>query len=129
MRDTKEATGKTGGVGYYHMILSFKPGEITPEDALEIAKEFAEECLSDYEVVIGTHVDKEHIHSHILFNSVNRQTGEKFHINNREYYEKIRAVSDRLCRKYGLSIAMDTEEPPKALSYGEWLRLSRGEPT
>ena len=129
MMDTKEELGKTGGRLAYHIIQSFKPGEITPEQALQIAKEFAEECLSDYEVVIGTHVDKEHIHSHILFNSVNRRTGEKFHINNREYYEKIRAVSDRLCRKYGLSIVMDAEEPPKASSYAEWLRQSRGEPT
>ena len=129
MMDTKEELGKTGGRLAYHIIQSFKPGEITPELALQIAREFAEECLTDYEVVIGTHVDKEHIHSHILFNSVNRQTGEKFHINNREYYEKIRVVSDRLCRKYGLSIAMDTEEPTKAVSYGEWLRLSRGEST
>ena len=129
MMDTKEELNKTGGRLAYHIIQSFKPGEITPELALQIAKEFAEECLSDYEVVIGTHVDKEHIHSHILFNSVNRRTGEKFHINNREYYENIRAVSDRLCRKHGLSIVMEGEEPPKALSYGEWLRLSRGEPT
>ena len=129
MMDTKEELGKTGGRLAYHIIQSFKPGEITPELALQIAKEFAEECLSDYEVVIGTHVDKEHIHSHILFNSVNRRTGEKFHINNREYYEKIRSVSDRLCRKYGLSIVMDAEEPPKAASYAEWLRLSCGEPT
>ena len=129
MMDTKEELGKTGGRLAYHIIQSFKPGEITPELALQIAEEFAEECLSDYEVVIGTHVDKEHIHSHILFNSVNRRSGEKFHINNREYYEKIRAVSDRLCRKYGLSIVMDAEEPRKATSYAEWLRLSRGEPT
>ena len=103
MMDTKEELGKTGGRLAYHIIQSFKPGEITPELALQIAKEFTEECLSDYEVVIGTHVDKEHIHSHILFNSVNRQTGEKFHINNREYYEKIRAVSDTLYGGCGCS--------------------------
>ena len=65
MRDTKEATGKTGGVGYYHMILSFKPGEITPEKALEIAKEFAEEHLPGFETVIAVHTDKKHVHCHL----------------------------------------------------------------
>ena len=129
MMDTKEELGKTDGRLAYHIIQSFKPGEITPELALQIAKEFAEEYLSDYEVVIGTHVDKEHIHSHILFNSVNRRTGEKFHISTKDYYQKLRAVSDRLCQKHGLSIVMEGEEPSKAASYGEWLRLSRGEPT
>ena len=129
MMDTKEELGKTGGRLAYHIIQSFKPGEITPELAQQIAKEFAEEYLADYEVVIGTHVDKEHIHSHILFNSVNRRTGEKFHISTKDYYQKLRAVSDRLCRKHGLSVVMEGEEPPKAVSYGEWLRMSRGEPT
>ena len=64
-------------------IISSSPsnrGEVTPELALEIAKEFAAEYLADYEVVIGTHVDKGHIHSHLVFNSVNAQTGGKYHI-------------------------------------------------
>lgn len=70
MLATKRAVGKEGGVQYYHMIQSFQPGEVTPELALSIAKEFAREHLSGYEVVIGTHVDRGHIHSHLLFNSV-----------------------------------------------------------
>ena len=57
MLATKRAVGKEGGVQYYHMIQSFQPGEVTPELALSIAKEFAREHLSGYEVVIGTHVD------------------------------------------------------------------------
>ena len=77
MLDTKRAYGKEDGVMYYHIIQSFKPGEITPELALEIAKEFAQEHLAGYETVIGVHVDKEHIHAHLVFNSVNADTGEK----------------------------------------------------
>ena len=71
MMDTKRDLGKLDGRQCYHIIQSFKPGEVTPELVLEIAMEFAAEYQPDYEVVIGTHVDKKHIHSHLLFNSVN----------------------------------------------------------
>ena len=79
MLDTKRAYGKKDGVQYYHVIQSFKPGEVTPELALEIAREFAEEHLPGFETVISVHVDKEHIHAHLIFNSVNADTGEKYH--------------------------------------------------
>ena len=110
------------------MIQSFRPGEVTPEQALQIAKEFAEKHLSDYEVVIGTHVDKHHIHSHILFNSVSVMTGAKYHSNARSYYQQVRTISDRICREHGLSVIMQGESG-KAVSYVEWLRQSKGQPT
>lgn len=128
MMDTKRAIGKLDGRQCYHIIQSFKPGEVTPELALEIAKEFTSEYLPDYEVVIGTHVDKKHIHSHLIFNSVNAQTGKKYHISNREYYSQIRAISDRLCREHGLSIIMEGQ-PSQTVSYIEWLRQSKGQST
>lgn len=128
MMETKRAVGKQGGRQCYHLIQSFRPGEITPELALEIAKEFAAEYLADYEVVIGTHTDRGHIHSHLIFNSVNARTGEKYHITTQEYYRQIRAVSDRLCREHGLSVIVEGE-PSRAVSYIEWLRESRGQPT
>ena len=120
--------GKTDGVQYYHIIQSFKPGEVTPELALEIAREFAAEHLPGYQAVIGVHVDKEHIHAHTIFNSVNADTGEKYHSNARSYYSQIRAISDRLCREHGLSVIMEGKAD-KAVSYIEWLRQSRGQPT
>ena len=98
MMDTKRELGKTDGRLAYHIIQSFKPGEVTPELALEIAKEFAEKYLSDYEVVIGTHIDKGHIHNHILYNSVSSRTGKKEHFDRNGYYAQIRARSDELCR-------------------------------
>jgi len=128
MLETKQAVGKTDGVQYYHIIQSFQPGEITPELALKIAKEFAQEHLPGYETVIGVHVDKKHIHSHLIFNSVNADTGEKYHSNARSYYQQIRAVSDRLCREHGLSVIMQGGSG-KAVSYIEWLRQSKGQPT
>lgn len=128
MLETKRAVGKANGVQYYHTIQSFKPGEVTPELALEIAKAFAAEHLLGYETVIGTHVDHGHIHSHILFNSVNADTGEKYHSNAQSYYQQIRAVSDQLCREHGLSVLMEGALS-QAVSYVEWLRQSKGQPT
>ena len=128
MLETKSQYDKEDGVQYYHMIQSFRPGEITPELALEIAKEFASEHLPGYQTVIGVHVDKEHIHAHILFNSVNADTGEKYHSNAQSYYRQIRDISDRLCREHGLSVIV-RGEPSKAVSYIEWLRRSKDQPT
>ena len=128
MLETKRDYGKEDGVQYYHMILSFRPDELTPELALDIAREFAEEHLPGYQAVIGVHVDKEHIHAHILFNSVNADTGEKYHSNAQSYYRQIRDISDRLCREHGLSVIV-RGEPSKAVSYIEWLRQSKDQPT
>ena len=128
MMDTKRELGKLDGRQCYHIIQSFVPGEITPELALQIATEFASEYLAGYQVVIGTHTDRHHIHSHILFNSVNDVTGEKYHCSKIEYYQQIRAVSDRLCREHGLSVIMQGDGQ-KSMSYIEWLRQSKGQPT
>mgnify|MGYP001658493272 CR=1 FL=1 len=128
MMDTKRELDKLDGRQCYHIIQSFVPGEITPELALQIAMEFATEYLAGYQVVIGTHTDRHHIHSHILFNSVNDATGEKFHCSKSEYFQQIRAVSDRLCREHGLSVIIEGDGQ-KSISYIEWLRRSRGQPT
>ena len=128
MMDTKRELGKLDGRQCYHIIHSFAPGEITPELALQIATEFAEEYLAGYQVVIGTHTDRHHIHSHILFNSVNDATGEKYHCSKSEYYQQIRAVSDRLCREHGLSVIIQGDGQ-KSMSYIEWLRQSKGQLT
>ena len=128
MLDTKQAYGKMDGVQYYHVIQSFKPGEVTPELALEIAREFAEEHLPGFETVISVHVDKEHIHAHLIFNSVNADTGRKYHSNAQTYYKQLRAASDRLCQEHGLSVIIEGDSS-NAVSYIEWLRQSRGQPT
>ena len=128
MMNTKRRFHKTDGRQCYHIIQSFKPDEISPELAHEIAKRFAADHLADYEVVIGVHVDKEHIHAHMIFNSVNQVTGRKYHSNAKSYYQQIRTISDKLCREHGLSVIMEGK-PSKAVSYIEWLRQSKGQPT
>ena len=128
MMAVKQHWNKTDGVQLYHIIQSFRPGEISPELALEIAQKFVREHLPGYQAVIGVHTDREHIHAHIVFNSVNQLTGEKYHSNARSYYQQIRGISDRLCREHGLSVIL-SGAPAKSVSYVEWLRQSKGQPT
>ena len=117
-QETKVLFGKTEGIQAFHIIQSFAPGEITPELAHELGIRFIQEHLSEYEAVLGTHVDKGHIHNHIAFNSVNAKTGMKYHSTAESYYKQIRKISDRLCREHGLSVVMETGG--KGISYAEW---------
>lgn len=99
---TKNYHRKTDGRMYYHLVQSFSPDEkITPELAHKVAVEFAEKQFPGYEVVVGTHVDREHIHSHIVFNSVSLD-GKKYH-SNRNDIQRWRNTSDEVCRKHDLS--------------------------
>ncbi|MDO4836572.1 MAG: relaxase/mobilization nuclease domain-containing protein [Clostridia bacterium] len=118
MQATKERYDKTDGIQAFHIIQSFSPGEITPELAHELGIRFIKEHLSDYEVVLGTHVDKEHIHNHITLNSVSFKNGKKYHSTAQSYYQQIRKISDRLCKEYGLSVVMETYS--KGITYAEW---------
>ena len=118
MQATKERYDKTDGIQAFHIIQSFSPGKITPELAHELGIRFIKEHLSDYEVVLGTHVDKEHIHNHITLNSVSFKTGRKYHSTAQSYYQQIRKISDRLCKEYGLSVVMETSG--KGITYAEW---------
>ena len=130
MRQTKERWHKLGGVQGYHLVQSFAAGEVSPELAHQIAKELADRVLGGrYEYVIGTHLNTGHIHSHIVWNSVGRIDGKKYHSNGKSYVTEIRAVSDELCRKYKLSI-IDTETSHHvAKPYAEWLAEKNGQPT
>lgn len=130
MRQTKERWHKSGGVQGYHLVQSFAAGEVTPELAHQIAKELADRVLGGrYEYVIGTHLNTDHIHSHIVWNSVSCVDGKKYRSNYKSYVTEIRAVSDELCRKYKLSV-IDTENSHHvAKPYAEWLAEKNGQPT
>ena len=130
MRQTKERWHKSGGVQGYHLVQSFAAGEVTPELAHQIVKELADRVLGGrYEYVIGTHLNTGHIHSHIVWNSVSRIDGKKYHSNGKSYVTEIRAVSDELCRKYKLSV-IDTENSNHvAKPYAEWLAEKNNQPT
>jgi len=130
MRQTKERWHKSGGVQGYHLVQSFAAGEVSPELAHQIAKELADRVLGgQYEYVIGTHLNTDHIHSHIVWNSVSCVDGKKYRSNYKSYVTEIRAVSDELCRKYKLSV-IDTENSNHvAKPYAEWLAEKNGQPT
>jgi len=130
MRQTKERWHKLSGVQGYHLVQSFAAGEVTPELAHQIAQELADRVLGRrYEYVIGTHLNTGHIHSHIVWNSVSRIDGKKYHSNGKSYVTEIRAVSDELCQKYKLSV-IDTENSNHvAKPYAEWLAEKNGQPT
>lgn len=116
MQRTKEKWHKTGGVLGYHFIQSFKPKEATPETVHEIGVEFARRCFGErFEVVIGTHLDRNHLHNHIVVNSVSFADGKKYHSNAKSYFGDIRKISDEICREYGLSVI---EPQKKGVPYG-----------
>ena len=127
MRQTKEQWHKPGGVQGYHLVQSFAAGEVTPELAHQIAKELADRVLGgQYEYVIGTHLNTGHIHSHIVWNSVSRIDGKKYHSSPGSYYFEVRSTSDTLCRENDLS----TITPQcKGKHYAEWKAENTGKPT
>ncbi len=103
MIDTKDYYNKKDGVLAYHGYQSFKEGEVTPDIAHEIGVKFVSEMFKDYEVVVATHQNTNHIHNHFIINSVSYKDGKKYN-NNRTNLAKLRHISDSLCAEYGLSV-------------------------
>lgn len=127
MQATKRRFGKLGGVVGYHFIQSFAPGEVTPEQAHRIGVEFAERLFGKrYEAVIGTHLDKAHLHNHVVVNSVSFVDGKKYHSSPGSYYFEVRSASDTLCRENDLSVIAPQG---KGKHYAEWKAENTGKPT
>lgn len=103
MTATKNLYNKTDGRSYCHIIQSFKPGEVGPTMAREIGKELAEKQFKGYEVLIATHIDKEHIHNHLVINSVSFEDGRKLHSSMQDFRE-LKKESDKICSDRGLSV-------------------------
>ena len=100
----REEQNIRGNVLARHLIQSFLPGETTPEIAHQIGLELCKSILKEeYEFILSTHIDKGHIHNHIIFNNVNMATGKCYQSNKRSYYQ-IRYQSDKLCKDHNLSV-------------------------
>ena len=109
----------------HHLIQSFEPGEVDYQKAHEIGKQLADAVTKgQYEYVLTTHIDKGHIHNHIIFCAVNFVDYHKYNSNKRSYYG-IRNMSDRLCRKNGLSVVVP-QKGGKGKSYAEYLAEKTG---
>lgn len=107
-----------------HLIQSFDVGEVTPEMAHEIGKQFADEWLKGkYEYVIATHIDKGHCHNHIIFNAVNYVDFHAYR-SNKQTYRQMRQLSDEICREHGLSVIPPSQG--KGVSYKEYTEAKKG---
>ena len=107
-----------------HLIQSFDIGEVSPEQAHEIGKQFADEWLKGkYEYVIATHIDKGHCHNHIIFNAVNFVDYHAYRSNRRTYRE-MRQLSDEICKEHGLSVIPPSQS--KGMDYKEYTEAKRG---
>ena len=111
----------------YHVIHSFAPGEVTPEKAQEIGMELARRLVGDrFEAVVSTHTDHDHVHCHIVFNSVSCMDGKMYRDNFKAYFGDIRGISNEISRENDLSVI---EPKSKGKHYAEWSAEQNGKPT
>ena len=126
--NTKRLHHSTKGRMYYHMVQSFRPDDpVTPEMAHEIALKLAEQ-IPGFEIVVATHTDRDHIHSHFVINSVSCDTGLKYH-SNRDSLEQLWKASDELCMQYGLSVVKPKKKQKKerTMSDREYRAYAKGD--
>ena len=124
MKATKQMFGKTGGRQGYHFVISLKPGEGTPGIMYDIAMRFAEEAFAgEYEAVVAVHIDSEHLHAHIIINSVNMVTGYKFQCRDGDWKYKFQPITNKLCEEYGLHITpAEYSKEPQNMARPQWER-------
>ena len=123
---TKKIYGKGNGFFFYHYAQSFSPKEkITPEQAHEIALEFAEKAWSGHEVLVATHCDREHIHSHFVINSVGFESGKKLR-QSPSTLKQLRKLSDEICIAHGLSVLQPYQGGKNSMSSREYRARLRG---
>ena len=127
MQATKQRWDKYGGILGYHIVHSYAPGEVTPEQAHEAGVEFAQRLLGDkYEAVVCTHTDRDHLHCHIIFNSVSFMDGKKYRSDFKSYFHDLRDTSNAVSREHGFSV-IDSNGQGK--HYSEWSAERNGKTT
>ncbi len=124
MTDTKELYGKTGGIVAYHAYVSFKPNEVTAQQAQEIGMEIAREMWGkDYELIVATHQNARCMHCHIVINSVSMTNGKKMN-ENKAMYNRFRSTADRICFEHGLSVILKPKG--KRVPYNVYVAQQKG---
>lgn len=127
MMNTKRDYGKLHGRQGYHFVISFKE-EVPPEKVYEIMQQFCQEYLGDhYDYVFSVHTDSTHVHAHVVFNSVSRTTGLKYHYQKGDWEKDIQPVTDRICMQHGFE--KFEYEGGESKDYGEWKREQEGKRT
>jgi hypothetical protein len=128
MNAVKRGFSNEGGIVAWHGYQSFKPGETTPALAHEIGVELARRMWGDrFQVVVATHLDRGHLHNHMLLNSVSFVDGSRWY-RKAEQYRQLRETSDALCREYSLSV-IDNPRPGKSKHHAEWRAEQERKPT
>ena len=124
---TKHLHSKTNGRYFYHYCQSFSPEEkVTPKTVHEIGVRLTKEFFDGYEVIVGTHIEKNHLHNHIIINSVSFESGKKLH-QDKKSLENIRTVSDKICSEYGLSVIKHKEQKSsETMTHGEYTAATLG---
>lgn len=129
MVDTKRHFDKEDGIQGFHLVQSFAPGEVTPDQCHALGVELAKRLLpKGFQVVISTHLNTGQLHNHLVWNSVNSITGKKYFIGEKDLYLTIRRMSDELCRENGLSV-IDPKPGSRGMHYAEILAERNGVPT
>ena len=127
MQATKRRWDKCGGILGYHIIHSYAPGEVIPQEAHAAGVEFARRLLGErYEAVVATHLDREHLHCHIVFNSVSLVDGSKYRSDFKSYFGTLRGTSNTVSRERGLSVI---EPEHEGKHYAEWDAEKHSRPT
>ena len=122
MMSVKKRYSKLGGNLGFHIIQSFKEGEVTPNIAHEIGIKFAQEIWGErFQIVVATHLNTKKIHNHITINSVSFRDGKKYYDNHKNY-ALMRAISDSLCKEYKLSVIEEKPCPKSSINYGNFLK-------
>ena len=123
MLETKKLYNKTGKRQGYHIILSFSPEEVvTPEQALYVVEHFVKDVLGDeYETVYTVHTDKEHMHAHLIWNSVSLVTGKKYNSPKGNWKNKLQPITNKYCEELGLEICpAEYSKNPVNMTRDEW---------
>ena len=102
-KQTRALYGKENGIQAHTVIQSFKPGEVRPEQCNQLGLELAEKIAPNHQVAIYTHTDKEHVHNHIVINSIDLETGRKYQ-SNKQQRDLVKQANDDICREHGLSV-------------------------
>ena len=125
MKETKNIFHKTGKRQEYHVIISFSPEEkVTAEQAMYVLEHFAKDVLSDdYEAVYAVHTDREHMHGHLIWNSVSMTTGKKYNSPKSNWKNHLQPITNKYCDELGLSIMpAEYSRNPKNISMDKWER-------
>lgn len=102
-KQTRALYGKESGIQAHTIIQSFKPGEVTPEQCNQLGLELAQQIAPHHQVTVYTHDDKDHVHNHIVINSIDLETGKKFN-NNKQALRDLRDFNDDVCREHSLNV-------------------------